>query len=125
MEKLLSTIHSVASQVRDELLQNYGLPLYGLCIEASELIKERLHVQGIEVTDQQGWCIYQLPDTHYGRKYGPHVWCEYCTNDELVYIDVTLDQFQSTLKDVIPPVFIGSKPIYMVYDRPTYLNKYL
>lgn len=113
----LETITEVAQKVREEIVSKYGDLLYGKCIEASERIQQLLLEKSIQAKTVEGWCIYGEDANVSSRPYDEHTWVEVGN----IYIDVTADQFKAFVDEYIPPIIVGDKPDYMVYDEPTYL----
>lgn len=105
--------------VREDLVSQHGKDnLHGTCIEASELISKELNKQGIKNTIVEGWCVYD--DENYGsdRPYDEHTWVEIESQGKVIVLDVTLDQFKYGIDEPIPPIYIGEKPDFLVYDEP-------
>jgi hypothetical protein len=99
-------IYQVAVRVREYLEKNYGEHLYGKCIEASDLIIAGLKKKGIKATTHQGYCLYELYENCTDVPYADHVYTLYRKGNQLLYIDITLDQFQSQFTRNIPKIVI-------------------
>lgn len=105
--------------VRADVVSQHGEDnLHGTCIEASELISKELNKHGIKNTIVEGWCLYD--DENYGsdRPYDEHTWVEIVSQGKTIVLDVTLDQFKYGMDEPIPPVYIGEKPEFLVYEEP-------
>src|SRR5690606_28756893 len=120
MQATEALIRSVAECVRTELESKYELPLYGKCIEASDLIESKLKELGLAVTSREGWCLYE--DEYYGsdRSYDEHTWCEVeiAGRETPLVVDVTLDQFQGGFFEELPRIFVGPLPEFFQYEEP-------
>lgn len=111
-------VYKVAQEVRNELDKKYE-DITGHCIEASDMIKERLGKLGIQSEVIEGYCIYDDDSSCTDRCYDEHTWVIVNGN---VYVDVTADQFNSCLYDCnqFPPVTISTIPECMVIEEPEY-----
>lgn len=116
---LLAVVRNVALSVRKNLELRFLYPgLAGTCIEASESIVQELAAVKVKARTVEGWCLYD--DEHYGsdRSYDEHTWVEVDAGDDVLFVDVTLDQFQPGMNDPIEPVVIGEMPRFLVLDEP-------
>lgn len=113
-----NAILSVCKEVRKKLLLKHGGDLAGTCIDASEEIHEKLKVLGIKSTIIEGWCHYDDASSCSDRDYDEHTWVECEISGQNIYVDVTADQFSYFIDEEIPPIIVGDKPYYMVYDKP-------
>lgn len=111
-------IYDIAKSVRDELVHKYGDCLCGKCVEASEIIAEKLTQAGIECEIIEGWCVYDEFMGCSDRPYDEHTWVVATVCNKKLYIDVTADQFQPYIDEEIPPIIIGHQPTYMQIDEP-------
>lgn len=111
-----TVVFSACKQVRQEMVSKYGSGylLSGHCIESSERIVELLHLNNVQATTIEGWCIYDVNDV-YEIPYAAHTWVEL---KDKTYIDVTADQFSCVMHTDIPEIIMGDKPYYMVYEEP-------
>ena len=111
-------VYKVAQEVRNELDKKYE-DITGHCIEASDMIKERLGRLGIQSEVIEGYCIYDDDSSCTDRCYDEYTWV--VVNGD-VYVDVTADQFNSCLYDCnkFPPVTISTIPECMVIEEPEY-----
>lgn len=118
-----SVVRNVATTVRKELETQYRYPegsygLCGTCIEASESIVRKLTEVAVKARTVEGWCLYD--DESYGsdRCYDEHTWVEVDAGEGVLFVDVTLDQFQPAMSDRIDPVVIGETPRFLVLEQP-------
>lgn len=111
-------IKSVAQSVRDQMVLLHPVGLNGACIEASDLIAEALIQQGMTATVVEGWCLYEKEDYGSDRDFDEHTWVEVTSGDEVVFVDVTLDQFQGGMYQRIEPIVIGDMPEFLVMEKP-------
>ena len=84
----------MALSIRDEMVSVYGEDLAGYCIEASEIIVDRLQNElGIEAKAVEGWCRFD--DESYGsdHPWDPHTWVEIPSLG--LYVDLTLPMDKS------------------------------
>lgn len=104
--------------IRKDLETKYSTPLFGKCIESSELVLNYLSSKKIKAVVIEGWCLYD--DEHYGsdRPYDEHTWVEIPSLG--IIVDLTLDQFQAGINDTIETVFIGPLPYFLKYKEPKY-----
>lgn len=88
-------IYNVAKIIRKWFEEHYGcgVNLAGHCIEASELIVDILHSVGMEqVRTQEGYVKYDDPK-YADDPYEPHMWVEVLSGSQILYLDITGDQF--------------------------------
>lgn len=115
-------IESTASAVREYCEINYGTDtdLCGHCIEASELIKAILNMFGIDSKVVEGWCRWDYDWYGSDRPYDPHTWVEVGDKINMIYIDVTADQFNPGMENEYPNILIHEGlPRGMFYIEPS------
>lgn len=123
-DKTLNAIYEIAHNVRLDFENKYGTgtDLCGHCIEASELISQRISNEiGIPAICKEGWCKFD--DESYGsdHPWDPHTWVEVPSLD--LYIDVTADQFNFGMyqENEFQPIVIHiGPPQNMQYDEPSW-----
>lgn len=120
-ENFRKELLEVATDIRNKMVElytdKYGLNLCGKCIEASDLIVEKLAKKGIEAKTVEGWCIYEDDSSCSDRCFDEHTWVE-CKN---YYIDVTADQFNSCMINALADIYVTEdRPSCMVYEKPTF-----
>jgi hypothetical protein len=114
---IVQRIHAVSEEVRTLLEAKYGSEnndLQGKCIEAAELISEKLLKKGIGHRIVEGWIIYDDASGCSDRDYDEHTWVEV---DDL-YVDVTLTQFEPFMEGPLQRIIVGAKPSFLVYEEP-------
>ena len=92
--EIIKKLKSMALSIRDEMVSVYGEDLAGYCIEASEIIVDRLQNElGIEAKAVEGWCRFD--DESYGsdHPWDPHTWVEIPSLG--LYVDLTLPMDKS------------------------------
>lgn len=111
-------VYKIAQEVRSELDKKYK-DITGHCVEASDMIKERLDKLGIQSEVVEGYCVYDDDSSCTDRCYDEHTWV---IADGDVYVDVTADQFNSCLYDCnqFPAITISTIPECMVIEEPEY-----
>ena len=107
-------IYKICAEVRKQILDKYGdTQLH--CVEASEILSEKLTQSGFENKIVEGWCSYDDYSNCSDRSYDEHTWVELADG---TYVDVTADQFEYFIDDEIPEIIIDVKPYYMSYEEP-------
>jgi hypothetical protein len=122
-------VEQVAEEVRNYMvgkLKNEinripeGSDFSGTCIEASEMIVEKLKEKGIDSKTVEGYCIYDDEDYGTDRGYDEHTWVESIIDGDFYYIDVVADQFEFGIYEEIPPIIISKQlPYYIQYNEPS------
>lgn len=116
------SILNTARAVRNEMVCKYGADLAGHCIEASDIIVERLADKfGLEAVAVEGWCKFD--DEYYGsdRPWDPHTWVEIPSLG--LYVDVTADQFNSGMyaeNEFDSVIVCKGLPNGMQYEEPSW-----
>ena len=120
MTRDLDLITAVAMEVRADLEARYELPLYGYCMEATDLIVAALQAKGFQATSCEGWCAYEDEDYGTSRPWEAHTWCEVLLpgSSEPLIVDVTVDQFEGGFYEELPKILVGPLPSYFTYDEP-------
>lgn len=116
----MNVVCFIAQEVRDALESKYPMPLYGRCVEATEIIVEKLIDSGFEAESREGWCLYEDEDYGTSHPYDEHTWCEVSIpgRTNVLVVDVTLDQFQGGFFQELPRVYVGEMPSFFQYSRP-------
>lgn len=116
----LEKIKQIASEVRQIMVKKYGKGnnLSGHCVQASDLIIEKLKQVGItKIKSPNGYCLLD-ENCGFEYPYDDHVWVEACG----YYIDVTAEQFNDYLSErdeQFPPICIFKKrPRCMALRKP-------
>ena len=107
----LLEIKTILYDVREKMESEYGTgtDLCGACIEASDLIVERLQEKGINSAHYvEGWCLYDDGSWCSDVPYDPHTWVEFVYDGAKYYADVTADQFNYGMseKNKFAPVIL-------------------
>ena len=116
--------------VRKEMEErhSHNPELYNTCIEASELIVERvLAVSPSEnIKTVEGWVYFDDPSSCSDRGYDPHTWVEWFHQGDTWYLDVTASQFEDYMTNIdetsetaIPLIILSDKrPYCFRHEQP-------
>ena len=123
-DKEREIIRKVAVAERRNLVEKYcTYDLYGRCIEASDDIVRELKKYGMKATSHQGYCLFEYYENCTDQPYADHVYTLYRKDGQTIYIDVTLDQFQSQFEKEIPPVvLLDYIPNFILKHKPGYYS---
>lgn len=120
LQPLISELRKIAAEVRKELAERYNNDLGGFCIEASEIIQERIvEMTGLDCILSEGWCRYDFDFGFDENPWDPHTWVEIPSLG--LCIDVTADQFNRWMNPdhKFPEVIVQKGlPYGMEYDEP-------
>ena len=100
-------INQVAHQVRNNILSKYGSTM-GKCIEASDAIVDELKKKGIKSQAIKVYCLYEnieQPEICYEE----HWLVKFRCDNEIWYLDVTIDQFQWAFYNQLPQIYCSTK----------------
>lgn len=104
-------IFTTAIKLRAALVKKYPQGLMGKCIEATDLLVNKLNQMGFKAKAIQVWALYENFGYVTGSQpYEEHWICRVDSSksgNKWVYIDVTMDQFQWAMYEKLPPVYIG------------------
>lgn len=122
--KVPERLNEIAVMVRNEMTSNYGEDLGGHCIEASDLLVEKIsELLQLEAKTVEGWCAFD--NEYYGsdRPWDPHTWVEIPSLS--LYLDVTADQFNYGMweENEFPAIVIREGlPHGMQYEEPSWID---
>ena len=122
-------IVEVVRQTRTEFENKYcthqegvidGHDMAGHCIEASEILVNKLTQRGYSCVIIEGWCQYDYYESCSDRSYDAHTWVEILKADGNLYVDVTGDQFDWGLEveNHFGGAYIGETPVHMWVEEP-------
>jgi hypothetical protein len=119
-QKALLEINNIAMNVRIALEIKYNTEkLYGKCIEASDILVKELRKRGYNATSHQGYCLYEYFENCTDQPYADHVYTIVKFGNDILYVDVTLDQFQSQFsKQIQKVVILDYIPNFILKRRP-------
>ena len=114
----MDTIKREAQAVNVLLKQKCGDDLTGRCIEASDMLTERLTKLGYTCKSRQCFVMYANWCSCSDRCYDEHWYTEVITSEGLICADATMAQFRWAFNDVLPEVYVGEKPPYYLDEEP-------
>lgn len=118
----INKIKKVLIETRQYIDNKYNGIMDGHCIEASDIIVKKLKKMNYYVTSHQGYCLYEYYENCTDQPYGDHVYTlvRDKESNQTLYLDVTLDQFQSQFNKKIPPiVMLDYIPNFILKRRPS------
>lgn len=122
-ETQLILIQNTALQVRNQLENKYGSSnedMMGKCIEASDLITEKLKHLGFKAESYRVWCLYEYFQSCTNYCYEEHWITKVVSGQEKLYIDVTMNQFQwAFISKRLPRIYLDDKlPNFYLTRKP-------
>lgn len=111
-----------AIQVRQMLEYKYGRSndnMMGKCIEASDILEDRLTKLGYKAEAKQVWCLYEYFESCTDYCFEEHWLVMIRKGNDKRYIDVTMNQFQWAFSKQLPKVYIAKElPKFYLTRKP-------
>lgn len=119
----MDTIYKEALSVYTFLKEKYNDNdaehcLAGKCIEASDLLAERLKDKGYKAQSKQCFVLYQNWEACSEICYEEHWYTEIKTPNGLICADPTMCQFKWAFEEELPDVYVGDKPPFYLDSEP-------